>query len=87
MASRKGETVGVEFKPATGGIISTTHMRFKRGGQGGGPDFDHEHEEAVHPTMEHAVGHLRTTLGGVFGKSETEPVKGESAKEEPSGEE
>jgi hypothetical protein len=38
---RKGEVMGLEFKPAKGGLISETHMKYKRGGQGGGPMEDH----------------------------------------------
>lgn len=56
--SGKPEIEGVHFKPAKGGLISETSMKFKRGGQGGGPMHDYEHETAVHPTMEHAQAHL-----------------------------
>lgn len=34
----KGEVIAVEFRPAKGGATSETHMKYKRGGQGDGPD-------------------------------------------------
>ena len=36
------------------------------GGQGGGPDVDYYRETAVHPTLEHAVKHLKKELGPHF---------------------
>lgn len=75
--SRKGEMVGMEFKPAKGGAVSETHMRYKRGGQGGGPTEDHEHETAVHPTLQHAQDHMAAMMGHCFtdgeGKSDEKP--------------
>jgi hypothetical protein len=66
----KGRLCEISFRPADGGAISETRTVYKRGGQGGGPDVDYDHETAVHPTLEHAVKHLRKTLGPAFGDEE-----------------
>jgi len=63
----KGEVVAVEFRPAKGGVTSETHMRYKRGGQGGGPMEDHEREMAVHTSAEDAHQHLSKMMGHCFG--------------------
>ena len=60
----KPKLVAVEFRPAKNGIISETRTRTPRGGQGGGPDFDHETEQAVHPNVKHAQAHLAKCMGG-----------------------
>lgn len=53
----------VRFRPIEGAhSISTTEHKTPRGGQGGGPDFDYEREEKVHPTEAHAVAHLKTVF-------------------------
>lgn len=77
--SRKGEVRSVSFEPAKGGLISRTAMRYHRGGQGGGPEYDHEEETAVHSTMKHAAAHLHKVLGHHFGDEESglEPEHGE----------
>jgi len=87
--SRKGEVVGMEFRPATGadgGLVSETHMKYKRGGQGGGPMEDHEMEEAIHPTMKHAQEHLAAVMGHCFpsgtDKEDDEPNRETAADEE-----
>jgi hypothetical protein len=69
---KKPEMMGVRFEPAKGGAISHTETRTRRGGQGGGPDYDHEDDKMVHPTIEHAQAHLADCLGGCFtgGKAE-----------------
>ncbi len=49
----------VTFRPAKGGhSISSTRFKTARGGQGGGPSFDYNSEETMHPTAEHAAKHL-----------------------------
>ena len=49
----------VAFRPIAGAhSISVTRTKTARGGQGGGPDFDYESEEKVHPTLKHAQAHL-----------------------------
>jgi hypothetical protein len=62
----KGRLCEISFRPADGGAISETRTVYKRGGQGGGPDVDYDHETAVHPTLEHAVKHLKKELGPHF---------------------
>ncbi len=76
----KPEVDEVSFKPAEGGVISETRSKYKRGGQGGGPDYDYEHTTAIHSTIEHAQAHLAKTMGGHYGK-ESEPEKGEGKEE------
>ena len=56
---RKSELVEVSYRPAKGGIVSETRTRTRRSGQGGGPDYDHETEQGVHPTTQHAQAHLK----------------------------
>ena len=85
--ARKGEVLGIEFKPAKGGLVSETHMRYKRGGQGGGPDWDHESETGVHPNMEHAHAHLEAMMGHCFGAGEAKEPNAEVEKEETQEEE
>lgn len=65
-AKGKSEVMEVSFRPAKGGVISETRSRTKRGGQGGGPDYDYETENGVHPTVKHAAAHLEKTLGHAF---------------------
>jgi hypothetical protein len=49
----------VTFRPAKGGhSISETKIKTHRGGQGGGPSYDFEREETMHPTLKHAQDHL-----------------------------
>lgn len=60
------ECVSVEFKPAKGGVVSESRFETKRGGQGGGPMMDYDHETAVHPTEESAHEHLGKMLGQHF---------------------
>jgi hypothetical protein len=71
--SRKSELIEVSFKPAKGGIISETRTKVKRGGQGGGPDYDYETENGAHPDLAHAAAHLKSTMGHCFsGSAKTE---------------
>ena len=63
----KPEVVRISFEPAEGGLVSETHMKYKRGGQGGGPDYDHETERGIHSTMEDAQAHLEEHFGKHFG--------------------
>lgn len=59
MAAKGKRTVeSVEFRKAKGGVISETRFKTARGGQGGGPDCDYNHETAIHTTAEHAQAHL-----------------------------
>lgn len=66
----KGEVIAVEFRPAKGGATSETHMKYKRGGQGGGPMEDHEREMAVHATKEDAHKHLDKMMGDCWSKQD-----------------
>lgn len=67
----KPEVKEVSFKPAKGGVVSETRKEVKRGGQGGGPMHDYEHETAVHPDMESAHAHLSAMMSHCFkGKEE-----------------
>jgi hypothetical protein len=59
----KRELLEVSYRPAKGGLISETRTRTPRGGQGGGPDFDHETEQAVHKNLKHAQAHLAKCMG------------------------
>jgi len=83
---RKGEVMRLEFKPAKGGLISETHMKYKRGGQGGGPMEDHEMESAVHRPMKHAQEHLAAVMGHCFpsgtDKEDDEPNRETAADED-----
>lgn len=55
----KSKLEEVTFRPAKGGhSISSTRFKTQRGGQGGGPSFDYNSEETMHPTAEHAAKHL-----------------------------
>lgn len=60
----KRELVEVNVRPAKNGYISEARLRTKRSGQGGGPDYDHETETAVHPNVKHAQAHLAKLMGG-----------------------
>lgn len=77
MAKHKGEVESVTFRPAKGGVVSETTTAYKRGGQGGGPDREYEHETAVHPTHEHAAAHLKSMLGHAYASEEEEKAEGE----------
>jgi hypothetical protein len=78
---RPGKVCEISFRPAdTGGAESETRTEYKRGGQGGGPDVEYDHETGIHPTLEHAVKHLKETLGPHFGNLK------EPGPEEPAGE-
>jgi hypothetical protein len=79
--AKKAELLEVSYKPAQGGVISETRTRMKRGGQGGGPDYDHETEQAVHPTLEHAQKHLSKVFGKTFGGHEEPAAEGKEAAE------
>lgn len=62
----KGEIEHIMLRPAKGGVVSSTSMKYKRGGQGGGPSHDYEEETRVHPTHEHLASHLKDVLGHVY---------------------
>ncbi len=63
----KTEVSGMRFKPAENGLTSETEHRTARGGQGGGPSFDHHTETMIHPNMNHAVKHLKSTFAHIYG--------------------
>lgn len=75
MKTTKSTITGVDFTPAKGGVISTTSMKTKRGGTGGGPDYEHKSEQTIHPTLEHAQAHLKAKMGGFFSKQSGDPPK------------
>lgn len=58
----------IDFKPATGGLISTTR-RMSKGGKFG-PDY--KSETAVHPSLDHAVRHMKKTFGESLSKKKKE---------------
>lgn len=60
---KKPELVEVAYRPAKNGIISETRTRTPRGGQGGGPDFDHDTEMGVHANAQDAQAHLGKLMG------------------------
>ena len=60
----KRELIAVELRPAKNGFISEARTRTKRSGQGGGPEYDHETDIAVHPSIKHAQAHLAKLMGG-----------------------
>lgn len=64
---KPGQVMGVRYEPADGGMVSHTETRFARGGQGGGPEYDHETKPGVHKSMASAVKHLKATMGDCFG--------------------
>lgn len=65
-AKSKPEVSEVTFRKAKGGVISETRKEIRRGGQGGGPVMDYEHESAVHSDMKSAHDHLTAMLGHSF---------------------
>lgn len=80
--SREGKVHGIHFEAAEGGLVSHMEKRYARGGQGGGPSYDHETETTVHPTLEHAQEHLEEHLGHVFGKKKGKEKPKAEPKEE-----
>lgn len=70
MAGSRKPHVEVHFSAMKGpdgnGMRSLTTTATPRGGQGGGPSFDREEEETFHPTMGHAVKHLKTSMAHCF---------------------
>jgi hypothetical protein len=70
---KPGRVVEVSFRPAEAGekgLVSETHTEYHRGGSGGGPMFDVDHETGIHPTMESAKAHLEKSFGGHFGSGD-----------------
>ena len=67
---RKGEIHSVEFRPAKGGAISTTRTKFKRGGTGGGGDYDFEEQNEVHPNL--SVEKIRAIIRHALSNPEEE---------------
>lgn len=72
---KPGKVCEISFRPAKGGAVSETRTEYQRGGQGGGPDVDYEHETAVHPTMAHAVNHLKNHLAEAFPQGDRSSVE------------
>jgi hypothetical protein len=83
MAGSRKPHVEVHFGPLKPGLESITTTHSARGGQGGGPSWDHAEEKQFHPTMAHAVKHLKSTMGHCFANA---PEK-EDVSEAESGEE
>jgi hypothetical protein len=87
MARERGKEKieGVEFRPAEGGLVSETRKKVSRGGSGGGPGYDYDHETAVHHSMDDAKAHLESCLGHVFkgGKEESVRVPDKEAGTQP----
>lgn len=79
----KAKIESLEFRPAEGGLISEMRKRVSRGGSGGGPAYEMDHETTVHPTMEHAEAHLRESLGHVFEGAKEESVREPEGKGSP----
>jgi len=79
MKTPKPELMGVEYTPAKGGVISETRTATKRGGMGGGGDYDHKSEKAVHPTLKHAQDHMANVMGKYFAAKDAKP-EAETAK-------
>jgi hypothetical protein len=78
-SSSKGKRIceSVEFRPAKGGVVSETRYKVARGGQGGGPTHDYEHESGVHATKEDAHAHLDKMMGGAWATGEDTAPKSE----------
>lgn len=81
--AKKPELLEVSYRPAKGGVVSETRTRTKRSGQGGGPDFDHESETGVHPSLEHAQAHMASVLSDCFtgGSAKPQPNNNPGEKE------
>jgi len=60
---KPGHVESISFRPAEGGLVSETTTKYKRGGSGGGPDSEYDRETGIHPTIEHAIAHLKETMG------------------------
>jgi hypothetical protein len=77
---RKGEFHSLEFRPAKGGAVSTTRMKYKRGGQGGGPDYDYESQEEVHPNMQSAHDKIKAVMGDVLAELKEDMAEARTGK-------
>lgn len=61
------DVLEVAFKPARGGLISETRIRRKVGKSASYDLGPSDSETAVHPSIGHAVKHLKDTFGSSFG--------------------
>ena len=60
------------------GVIAHNEMKIKRGGQGGGPMYDHETHTTIHPTLDSIHEHIATHCQHCFSEGEPrEPEKAE----------
>lgn len=76
----KREVQEIVIRPAQGGVVSETRHKVHRGGQGGGPAYDHESATAVHGDMKSVRKHLNDHLGHCFSQ-------GGGGHQEPDGDE
>jgi hypothetical protein len=60
-ANPQSKISSVSFEPANGGLISKSH------GEDGVPGYSAPNA-TIHPSMSHAIQHLKSTLGHVFNK-------------------
>ncbi len=77
----KIEVHGMHLEPIAGGdggVTSTTMMRSKRGGTGGGPEYDHTEEKAHHSTLASLHKHIAKHMGPAFGEQEHDAEEPES---------
>ena len=77
----KREVAEITIKPAAGGVTTETRHKVSRGGQGGGPAYDHEQANAIHPDMKSLRKHLNDHLGHCFsggGEPKASDAKDES---------
>ncbi len=51
----------VDFSKANGGLVSTTRSKSE-----GGDSFGGESQQTIHPSMSHAVAHLKQALSHAF---------------------
>lgn len=78
-AKRMGEIHSLEFRPAKGGAVSVTRTRHRRGGQGGGPDFDYEEEQEVHQNLD--VGKIKAIIQHALSNADEELAEMKGKKE------
>ena len=57
-----GQARSVEFTPAKGGMISRTSQSSTEDGP------YQEPEQTIHPSMSHAIAHLKRTFGHLYGE-------------------
>ena len=61
-------TVSLSFRPASNGVVSEHHQTSERAKTGAA--YEHHSETTVHPTMKHAVDHLKSTMKHLFKDSD-----------------